>query len=83
MDVRPTATFDDFMKMDLRVARVLEAGRVPKSKSSSARSWILGLKNDKFSPASLVIFHPSLVGKQVIVVANLAPQKMMGLESQG
>ena len=32
MDVRPTATFDDFMKMDLRVARVLEAERVPKSK---------------------------------------------------
>ena len=84
MDVRPTATFDDFMKMDLRVARVLEAERVPKSKKLIRTIVDLGFEKRQILAGVAEHLSPeSLVGKQVIVVANLAPRKMMGLESQG
>ena len=69
--------------MDLRVARVLEAERVPKAKLIRT---IVDLGFEKRQILAGVAEHlspESLVGKQVRVVANLAPRKMMGLESQG
>lgn len=78
-------TIDDFMKVDLRVARVLEAERMPKSQR------LLKLKVDagEAEPRTILAgiaesYEPeALVGKSIVIVANLAPRKMMGLESNG
>ena len=84
MEVRPTATFDDFMKMDLRVGRVVEAEAVPKSKKLIRTVVDLGFETRQILAGVAQHYGPEdLLGKQVVVVANLAPRKMMGLESQG
>ena len=78
-------TIDDFMKVHLKVARVLEAERVPKSQK------LLKLKVDagEAEPRTILAgiaesYEPeALVGKSVVIVANLAPRKMMGQESNG
>ena len=78
-------TYDDFAKVELRVALVLSAERVPKSDK------LLRLQLDAGDPAPRQIlagiaqhYEPeALVGKRVVIVANLKPRKMMGLESQG
>jgi methionyl-tRNA synthetase len=77
--------FDDFMKVDLRVGLVREAARVEKSKK------LLRLLVDAGDPEPRQIlagisehYAPEdLVGKRVIIVANLKPRKLMGLESRG
>ncbi len=84
MELRDTATFDDFMKMDLRVGTVLEAEPVPKSKKLIRTVVDLGFETRQILAGVAQHFTPAdLVGKNVVVVANLAPRKMMGLESQG
>ena len=78
-------TIDDFAKVDLRTAKVLEAEKMPKS------NRLLKLKVDVGEPEPRTIlagiaesYEPEqLVGKSIVIVANLAPRKMMGLESQG
>jgi NADH-quinone oxidoreductase subunit L len=78
-------TIDDFAKVELRTAKVLEAERMPKSQK------LLKLKVDAGDPEPRTIlagiaesYEPeALVGKSIVIVANLAPRKMMGLESQG
>jgi methionyl-tRNA synthetase len=78
-------TFDDLMKVDLRVAKVTAAERVPKS------SKLLKLTVDAGEPAPRTIlaglgeaYEPdAMVGRSIVIVANLAPRKMMGLESNG
>jgi methionyl-tRNA synthetase len=78
-------TIDDFAKIELRTAKVLEAERMPKSQR------LLKLKVDAGDPEPRTIlaglaesYEPeALVGKSIVIVANLAPRKMMGLESQG
>lgn len=80
-----TITIDDFMKVQLKVAKILEAERVPKSKK------LLKLKVDAGEAAPRQIlagiaeaYEPeALVGKTIVIVANLAPRLMMGLESNG
>jgi methionyl-tRNA synthetase len=81
----PPISYDDFAKVELRVAEILSAERVPKSDK------LLKLSVNAGDPAPRQIlagigqhFEPeTLVGKRVVIVANLAPRKMMGLESQG
>ncbi len=77
--------FDDFMKVDLRVGLVKEAEKVAKSKKllrlmvdvgEEAPRQILAGISEHYAPEQLV-------GRQVLVVVNLAPRKMMGLESHG
>ncbi|UCH28781.1 MAG: methionine--tRNA ligase subunit beta, partial [Myxococcales bacterium] len=77
--------FDDFMKVDLRVGLVKEAERVEKSKKllkltvdageSEPRQILAGI-SEHYAPEDLI-------GKRVVIVANLKPRKLMGLESQG
>ncbi|MEZ5347283.1 MAG: methionine--tRNA ligase [Pyrinomonadaceae bacterium] len=77
--------FDDFVKVELRVGEVLEAENVPKSEKllklrvdlgeDQPRQILAGIAKD-YSPESLI-------GKKIVVVANLKPRKMMGMESQG
>ena len=76
--------FDDFMKLDLRVGTILEAEKV--EKSNKLLKFLVDTGNDKRTILSGIAKHytpEEMVGKQVTIVANLAPRKMMGTESQG
>jgi methionyl-tRNA synthetase len=83
-----TITIDDFAKVDLRVAQIVVAERVPKTDKLLRLEVDLG---PSFNPSRRQIlagiaehYAPeSLIGRKVVVVANLAPRKMRGLESQG
>ncbi|MEQ9105473.1 MAG: methionine--tRNA ligase [Rhodothermales bacterium] len=82
--VADTATFDDFMKMDFRMGTVLEAEPVPKSKKLLRLVIDLGFeKRQILAGAGQHYSAEEMIGRRVAVVANLAPRKMMGLESQG
>lgn len=77
-------TFDDFMKMDMRVGKVLDAVKVPKSKKLLKLTIDTGV--DKRTVLSGIAEHfapEDMIGKQVTVLANLAPRKMMGEVSEG
>ncbi|GAB3905520.1 methionine--tRNA ligase [Larkinella knui] len=83
-EAKPEIQYDDFAKMDIRIGTILEAERVPKSDK------LLKLKVDDGTGVRQILsgiakhFAPEdLIGKQVTFLANLAPRKMMGLESQG
>lgn len=77
-------TFDDFVKMDLRVGTILEAEKMPKADK------LLVLKVDTGIDVRTVVsgiaehFTPEeVIGKRVTILANLAPRKLRGVESQG
>ncbi|MFK7999937.1 MAG: methionine--tRNA ligase [Polyangiales bacterium] len=76
--------FGDFTKMDLRVGKVLVAERVKKSKKLIRCEVDLGFeKRQVLAGVAEYLSADDLLGKNVIVVANLAPRKMVGLESEG
>lgn len=78
-------SFEEFKKIDLRIATIKEAVEVPHSEKLvrltidagelGSRTLMAGIKKS-YAPSELV-------GKQVVVVANLAPRKIAGIESQG
>ena len=77
-------SFDDFMKIDLRTATILEAEKVEKADK------LLKLKVDTGVDVRTVVsgiaesFSPEeIIGKQVMILLNLAPRKIRGIESQG
>lgn len=82
--LKETVAFDDFAKMDIRIGEIVAAEKMEKSKK------LLKLQvNDGFVTRTILSgiaehFAPGdLVGKQVTFLANLAPRKMMGIESEG
>ncbi len=76
--------FDQFGDIDLRVALVLEAERVPKSKKLLKLIVDLGFEKRTIVSGIALTYEPEkLIGKKVVIVANLAPAKIMGIESQG
>jgi methionyl-tRNA synthetase len=79
----PEITFDDFAKIDLRVAEVLEAERVPKSKKLIRMQIDCGERRQIVAGIGEVFEPEALVGKKIMVVANLKPAKLMGVESRG
>jgi methionyl-tRNA synthetase len=80
----PRITIDDFSKVDLRVAQVIEAEAVPKSKKLLKLRVSLGDEERTVLAGIAEHYAPGdLVGKKVVVVANLQPAKLMGIESQG
>jgi methionyl-tRNA synthetase len=82
--LKPEIVFDDFSKLDIRVGKVIAAEPMPKSDKLLKLTVDSGL--DKRIILSGIAKHYSaeeMVGKQVTFVANLAPRKMMGIESQG
>ncbi len=82
--IKPVATFDDFVKLDLRVGKILEAQKVPKSKKLLQLSVSLGFENRTILSGIAEHFSPEdVVGQSVVVVANLAPRKIMGIPSEG
>ncbi len=77
-------TFDEFSKMDMRMGTVIEAERVEKSKKLLKLKVDTGI--DKRTVLSGIAEHynpEDLIGKQVTILVNLAPRKIMGIESQG
>jgi methionyl-tRNA synthetase len=81
---QPDVPFDDFLKMDIRVGTVLECERVPK-----ADKLLKFLIDDGMAKRTIVsgiakYYKPEdLVGMQVCFIANFAPRKLKGVESQG
>jgi methionyl-tRNA synthetase len=77
-------TIDDFMKIDLRVARVLTAERVPNSKKLMKMEIDLGVEKRTIVAGIAEAYEAdALVGRHVAIVANLKPAKLMGVESNG
>lgn len=77
--------FDDFCKVKLKVGKVLEAEKLPKSKKLLKVMVDVGEKKPRQILGGIAEWYEanSLVGKNVVVVCNLKPRKMMGIESQG
>jgi len=77
-------TFDDFTRLDLRVATILTAEKMPKSKKMLRIQLDLGFEKRVVMAGAAEHYNPDdLSGKKVVVLANLAPRTMMGIESQG
>ncbi|NQZ75387.1 MAG: methionine--tRNA ligase [Ekhidna sp.] len=76
--------FDDFMKMDLRVGEIKTAEKVEKSNKLLKFTVDMGLETRTIlSGVAKHFTAEEMVGKKVTVMANLAPRKIMGIESQG
>ncbi len=82
---KPEITIDDFSKMDLRVGTILKAEKVEKADKLLKLELDMG-NNELRTVVSGIAMHftpEEIIGKQVTVVANLAPRKMRGIESRG
>lgn len=76
--------FDDFMKMDLRVGEIKTAEKVEKSNKLLMFTVDMGVETRTILSGVAKYFTPEeMIGKKVTVMANLAPRKIMGVESQG
>jgi methionyl-tRNA synthetase len=83
-DTPETIAYDDFVKVKLRVARVLEAGPHPNADKLLVLKVDLGSEQRTLCAGLVGHYRPeALVGQNIIVVANLAPRVMRGIESQG
>lgn len=77
-------TYDDFAKLDMRVVKVLAAEPMPKSKKLLKLTVDTGLGQRTVLSGVAEHFKPEdLIGKQVVMLINLAPRKMMGIDSEG
>ena len=76
--------YDDFAKMDIRIGTIIEAEKVAKSKKLLKLKIEDGLKQRTILSGIGEHFQPeNIIGQQVSFLANLAPRKMMGMESEG
>jgi methionyl-tRNA synthetase len=87
-DASPQITIEDFIKIELRVARVLVAERIPKADKLLRLEVDLGpnmvpAKRQILSGIAEWYTPEDLIGRRIIVITNLAPRKMRGLESHG
>jgi len=77
-------TIDKFMDVELRTAQILECEKVPKAKKLLKLKVDLGYETRQIVSGIAKFYEPeSLIGKKVVIVANLAPAKLCGIESQG
>lgn len=77
-------TYDDFSKLDLRVARILSAEPVPGASKLLKLRISLGSEERTLAAGIAEYYAPEeLVGRKIVVVANLAPRVIRGVESQG
>jgi methionyl-tRNA synthetase len=83
-EAKPEIQFEDFSKIDIRVATILDAVKVPKTDKLLQLSIDTGI--DKRTVVSgIAAYHKpeDIIGKQILVLVNLAPRKMKGIDSQG
>jgi methionyl-tRNA synthetase len=77
-------SIDDFMKVDLRVAKVLAAEKVPNSRKLVKLSIDVGTEQRTLVAGIAEAYEPEqLVGRTIVMVFNLKPAKLMGIESNG
>ncbi len=82
--IAPQIAIDDFVKIDLRVARILLAERIPKADKLLRLEVDLGYEKRQILSGIAEWYTPEeLIGRRIVVIANLAPRKMRGLESHG
>ena len=80
----PQIAIDDFVKIDLRVAKILVAERIPKADKLLRLEVDLGYERRQILSGIAEWYQPEeLIGRNIVVIANLAPRKMRGLESHG
>ena len=83
-DAGPRITIDTFMEVDLRVARVIAAEKIEKSKRLIKLVVDLGSEQRTVVAGIAEAYEPvQLVGRTVVVVANLEPARLMGVDSDG
>jgi len=83
-ETKPEVTYDDFAKLDLRVATVVACEKVEKADKLLKLTLAVGTETRTVVSGIALHFSPEeVVGKQVLLLANLAPRKMRGIESQG
>jgi methionyl-tRNA synthetase len=82
---KPNITFDDFAKLDLRVGTITAAEKVPKADKLLKLSIDIGEAQPRTVVSGIAMHYTpeELSGQQVVLVANLEPRKMRGVESQG
>jgi len=82
--LKETIQYDDFVKLDMRIGTVLTCEKMPKADRLFVLTVDLGFEQRTIVSGLAEHFSPEeLIGKQVTVVANLAPRKLRGVESQG
>ncbi len=82
--IKPTISFDEFQKIDLRIGKIIACEPVPKSKKLLKLQVELGAERRQIVAGIAEHRSPEeLIGKSIVVVANLATAKLMGIESQG
>ena len=82
--VKPEIVYDDFGKIDLKTGVILSAQKVPKADKLLQLEIDLGFEKRTILSGIAMHFEPeAIIGKQVVVVANLAPRKMRGIDSNG
>jgi methionyl-tRNA synthetase len=82
-DIKPEITIEQFSQVDLRVATVIHAERIPRAKKVLKLEIDLGHKRTIVAGIAEKYTPEELIGKQIIVVANLKPAKLMGIVSNG
>ena len=83
-NLKSEIVFDDFAKIDLKVGTIISAEKVEKADKLLKLEIDLGFEKRTVVSGIALHFSPDdIVGKQVVVVANLAPRKMRGIESNG
>ena len=83
-EIKPEIVFDDFAKIDLKVGTILSAEKVEKADKLLKLQIDLGFEKRTIVSGIALHFTPEeIINKQVVVVANLAPRKMRGIESNG
>ncbi len=84
VELKPTIDIDDFKKIDLRVATVISCEKIQKSSKLLKLKVSLGFEERQVVAGIAEHYQPEdLVGKKIVVVANLKPTKLMGNESNG
>ncbi len=82
--VKETITFEDFTKMDIRTGVILEAEKVKKTKKLLKLTVDIGLEHRTVVSGIAEFYDPTkIIGQEVLLLANLAPRKLKGIESQG
>ncbi|HEX9199381.1 MAG TPA: methionine--tRNA ligase subunit beta [Acidobacteriaceae bacterium] len=83
-EATPPISIDDFAKIDLRVAQIVVAERIPKADKLLRLEVDLGTERRQILSGIAEFYTPEeLIGKRIAIIANLAPRKMRGLESHG
>jgi methionyl-tRNA synthetase len=84
-DAKPVVSYEDFAKLDFRVAKILDVQPVEGSDKLYRLKIRLGEGNEREIVSGIAGFYApdELLGKKIIVIANLEPKKIRGLDSNG